>query len=277
MEEKTNHPDSEKQPKRSVWMIILVSIILVMLFVFLSIVFMRYLNKDAVSGADRTVDTNALVQVDQSSSENQTETAQETEATGSEMLAKVASLHAQNADVCGWLTIEGTELDYPLMFTPKDPEKYLRKDFEGNYDINGIPFVDSDCSLDPESDNLIIYGHNMVDGSMFRTIMMYKDESYWKEHPTVLMYTLDEMREYEVLAAFYDRVYYTYENCFKFYQFIDAQDEADYQEAIDYYKSKSVYDTGVTAEYGDRLLTLVTCSYHHEHGRFVVVAREKKD
>ena len=81
--------------------------------------------------------------------------------------------------------------------------------------------------------------------------------------------------EYEVLAAFYDRVYYTYENCFKFYQFIDAADEADFNNAISNFRSKALYDTGVTAAYGDKLITLVTCAYHVEDGRFVVVARKK--
>ena len=87
--------------------------------------------------------------------------------------------------------------------------------------------------------------------------------------------TLYEQGEYDVLAAFYDRVYYADENCFKFYRFIKAADKVDYDNAIQNYKEKSLYDTGVTAEYGDKLITLVTCSYHEEHGRFVVVARQR--
>lgn len=192
------------------------------------------------------------------------------------MLPGLAAWYEENPDLCGWLRIEDTALDYPLMYTPEEPEKYLRMDFDGAYSVGGIPFLDADCSLDPESDNLIIYGHNMRDGSQFRSVMMYKDKSYWEEHPTILLSTLYEEREYEVLAAFYDRVYYKYEDCFKFYQFIDAEDEAAFNEAISYYKENAEYDTGVTAEYGDRLITLVTCSYHCEHGRFVVVARENK-
>ena len=191
------------------------------------------------------------------------------------MLPALAEFYEKNPDICGWIRIENTELDYPLMYTPEDPEKYLRMDFNENYSVGGLPFLDSDCSLDPESGNLIIYGHNMRDGSQFRSIMMYKDRSYWEEHPTIILSTLYEEREYEVLAAFYDRVYYRYEDCFKFYQFIDAEDENAFNEAIAYYKEHSEYETGVTAEYGDRLITLVTCSYHHEYGRFVVVAREE--
>ena len=137
----------------------------------------------------------------------------------------------------------------------------------------GTPFMDAKCGID--SDNYIIYGHNMKNGTMFREILQYANKSYWQEHPMIRFDTLYEQGEYEVLAAFYDRVYYADENCFKFYRFIKAADKADYDNAIQNYKEKSLYDTGVTAEYGDKLITLVTCSYHEEHGRFVVVARQR--
>lgn len=181
----------------------------------------------------------------------------------------------ENEDTVGWLTIQGTKIDYPVMYTPQDPEKYLHLGFDQKYSFAGLPFIDANCSLDPESDNLIIYAHNMLDGSMFRSLMKYEQKSYWQQHPRVKLDLWDEEREYEVLAAFRDRVYYKTENCFKFYKFIDAESEDSYREAIDYYKTHACYDTGVTAQPGDRLLTLVTCAYHTDNGRFVVVAREK--
>lgn len=181
----------------------------------------------------------------------------------------------ENEDTVGWLTVQGTKIDYPVMYTPQDPEKYLHLGFDQKYSFAGLPFIDANCSLDPESDNLIIYAHNMLDGSMFRSLMKYEQKSYWQQHPTVKLDLWDEEREYEVLAAFRDRVYYKTENCFKFYKFIDAESEDSYREAIDYYKTHACYDTGVTAQPGDRLLTLVTCAYHTDNGRFVVVAREK--
>ena len=181
----------------------------------------------------------------------------------------------ENEDTVGWLTIQGTKIDYPVMYTPQDPEKYLHLGFDQKYSFAGLPFIDANCSLDPESDNLIIYAHNMLDGSMFRSLMKYEQKSYWQQHPRVKLDLWDEEREYEVLAAFRDRVYYKTENCFKFYKFIDAEFEDSYREAIDYYKTHACYDTGVTAQPGDRLLTLVTCAYHTDNGRFVVVAREK--
>lgn len=193
-----------------------------------------------------------------------------------EYLAHLKEYYDKNQDVVGWVEIEGTRLDYPLMYTPEEPEKYLHMDFNGNYSYGGLPFIDANCSLSPESDNLIIYGHNMLDGSMFRTLMKYDEKPFWEKHPVIRLELIDEEREYEILAAFYDRVYYTYETCFKFYKFIDAEDQTQFDEAMTYYKSKSLYDTGVTAQMGDRLITLVTCAYQVENGRFVIVAREKE-
>ena len=190
------------------------------------------------------------------------------------MLPELAEIYADNPDIAGWVTIEGTVLDYPVMYTPEDGEKYLYKNINGSFDANGLPFIEDDCSVDPESDNIIIYGHNMKSGKMFASLMNYAKKEYWEQHPTIRFSTLYEEREYEIVAAFKDRVYYKTEDCFKFYQFIDAADEAHFEEAMTYFKENALYDTGVTAEYGDRLLTLVTCAYHVKNGRFVVVARE---
>ena len=117
----------------------------------------------------------------------------------------------------------------------------------------------------------------MNNGSQFATIMDYENKAFWEEHPVIYLSTLYETRTYEVLACFRDRVYYKYEDVFKFYQFIDAEDEAAFDEAYNYFKNKSCYDTGVTAEYGDDLITLVTCAYHTDNGRFVVVAKRVHD
>lgn len=197
--------------------------------------------------------------------------------TDPQMLPHMADIYAKNQDVVGWVKIDRTKLDYPVMHTPEDPEKYIHLNFEERYTYGGLPFLQGDCSMDPESDNLIIYGHNMNDGSMFATLMYYTEQEYWKLHPQVQFSTLYEDRTYDIIAAFYDRVYYNYEDVFKFYQFIEVEDEDAFNEAMAYYKEHSLYDTGVTAEYGDRLLTLVTCAYHHQYGRFVVVARQSMD
>ena len=191
------------------------------------------------------------------------------------MLAELAEWYEENPDMGGWLTVENTRIDGPVMYTPEEEEKYIYADFDGSFKIAGSFFIDADCSMDPESDNIIIYGHNMKDGTMFGSLKSYQYESYWKEHPIIVFSTLYEKREYEVVSAFYDRVYYKDEDCFKFYQFVDADDEQHFNETMAQFKAKAMYDTGVTAEYGDHLITLVTCSFHVDNGRFVVVARAK--
>lgn len=193
-----------------------------------------------------------------------------------ELLEAYKVMKENNPDFAGYVRIEGTEMAYPVMYTPEDPEKYLHKDINGVESDEGLPFIDTRCNIDPDSDNIIIYGHNMKDGSMFASIIDYQDKSYFEDHPVIRYDTPDEVREYQVMSIFYDRVYYTDEtDVFKFYDFIDADDEADYDYAIEQYLKKSVYDTGVKAHYGDKLLTLVTCAYHTENGRFVVVAKRR--
>lgn len=191
------------------------------------------------------------------------------------ILPALQEKYTQNPDLAGWITIEGTIVDYPVMYTPSDGDKYLYKNFEKKYSRNGLPFIEDDCSLDPESQNIIIYGHYLNNGKMFTDITKYKKKAYWEEHPTIKFSTLYEEREYEIVAAFYDKVYKKTDKVFKFYQFIDPKDEKAFNEGIAYFKKKAKYDTGITPQYGDKLITLVTCAYHVENGRFVVVAREK--
>lgn len=189
------------------------------------------------------------------------------------ILEQYAELYQQNNDLFGWIKIEDTKIDYPVMHAPTEKEKYLHANFQGEYSYPGTPFLDETATAD--SDNLLIYAHNMPNESMFRHLMKYQEKNFWESHPTITFNTLYEEQEFEVLAAFYDRVYYKTEDVFKFYQFIDAEDEEDYDNAIAQFKDKALYDTGVTAEYGDQLITLVTCAYHTDNGRFVVVARKK--
>lgn len=189
-----------------------------------------------------------------------------------EILPQYAELAQQNPDMFGWIKIDGTPVDYPVMHTPDDPEKYLRRGFDGEYSMAGTIFLDCRCS--PDSDNLIVYGHNMKNNTMFGSILNYKDQSYWELHPVIHFDTLHEKQDYEVLAAFYDRVYTPKDTCFKYYNFIDAADGYAFDDAIRSYREKALYDTGVSAQYGDTLLTLSTCAYHVENGRFVIVARK---
>ena len=191
----------------------------------------------------------------------------------SKILQKYQSLYDKNNELFGWIKIENTNVNYPVMYCAYDNEKYLHADFYGNYLYEGIPYADMKCNR--ESDNILLYGHNMKNGTMFRDIIKYADKSFWEKHKTIMFSDLTKDYTYEVLAVFYDRIYKKSENVFKFYQFIDAENEEDFNYAISQFKQKSIYDTGVNAQYGDKLITLVTCAYHVENGRFVVVARRK--
>lgn len=191
-----------------------------------------------------------------------------------QMLPHMAELYAQNPDIVGWIRVEGTKLDYPVMHTPDDEQKYLRMDFEGNLDLAGLPFISKDCTMDPESQNLVLYGHNMKNGTGFKTLYSFLKEDFREEHPTIYFSTLYEERTYEVLSVFYDRVYKQADTNFKFYHFIDPETEEEFNEGVEYFLKHCVYDSEVEAEYGDSLITLVTCSYHVRRGRLVLVARE---
>ena len=190
-----------------------------------------------------------------------------------EVLPRLQEQYEKNPDLAGWLTIPGTRIDYPVMYSPDEPERYLHANFEVSYSFAGLPFIDAAC--DPESGNRIIYAHNMLDGSMFRTLLKYQQKDFWQRNPVISFNTLYEEQEYEVVAAFYDKVYKKSDTNFKFYQFYDTSDQSSFDEAMAYYREHTLYDTGVTAQCGDLFLTLVTCAYQTENGRFVVVARKK--
>ena len=193
-----------------------------------------------------------------------------------ENLEKLEAVYAENQDVYGWLQIDGLVIDYPVVYTPDDPEKYLYSDLEGKLDFAGTLFIDERCQVDPRSDNMMIHGHNMEDGSMFAILPHFETEEFWKEHSGIRFTDLENgTKEYEVFAAFYDKVYLKTDTCFKYYNFIDAKDEAEFNNAMAEFKAKRLYDTGVDPQYGDKLITLSTCTYHVEDGRFVLVLREK--
>lgn len=189
------------------------------------------------------------------------------------MLEHMAKLYEENPEIIGWIKVDDTLIDYPVMYTPEDEDKYIHLSFDGQYNYGGVPFVDKDYVADPQSQNMIIFGHNMKDGSQFAHIMKYQSETFWKDHRYFQFTTLYEEQTYEIIAAFKDRLYKKTEDVFKFYQFVDPETEEEFNEGIEYFKSKTPYEIEATAEYGDTLITLVCCAYHEQNGRFVVVAR----
>ncbi len=196
-----------------------------------------------------------------------------------QMLGAMAALYKQNPDIAGWLSIKGTVVDYPVMYTPEDGEYYLYRNFEKEEDPSkeGCLFIDKNCTMEPRSTNLLIHGHNMKNGSMFHTLLEYKEEAYYREHKTIRFDTLYEEEEYEIVSVFLSKIYKKSEtDVFKFYQFYDAENKKQFDDFVSNCKELELYETGVAPVYGDKLLTLSTCEYSTENGRIVVVARKVK-
>lgn len=191
------------------------------------------------------------------------------------ILSKYEKLHRKNSDMIGWIKIEDTNINYPVMQTEmNDPTFYINKDFEKKESVLGIPFVDSRCTL--ESENIIIYSHNMKNGTMFGGLSKYKEEEYYKGHEIIIFDTIYEERKYEIIAIVLSKVFYnknSTEGTFKFYNYIELDTEERFNEYVEELKRQDLYETGVTAEYNDNLITLVTCNYHTEDGRLLVVAK----
>ena len=179
-----------------------------------------------------------------------------------------------NGDMAGWLLIPDTMIDYPVMWTPEDEQKYLYLDYDGKYSNNGSLILDTDSCLDPITTNLIIHGHNMRSGAMFGNLTAYEKKTYCDEHKDIYLYTEECERHYEVIAVFRSQVYKKTDEVFKFYKFFQADTEEEFDDFYQNIKSLSLYDTGVSAEFGDCFITLSTCAYHAPQGRFVVVAKE---
>ena len=187
-----------------------------------------------------------------------------------------ASAFQRNPDIQGWLRVEGTQIDYPVLQREGDDEYYLYRSFLGEEDKKGSLILDEDSSVKDGSftTNLLIHGHNMKDGSMFGELDEYNSEDFYKEHKWIELYTEDEKHNYEVIAAFASQIYYSTDLVFKYYNFFQADTAEEFNYFYQNIKRLSIYDTGVTAEFGDKFLTLSTCAYHVEDGRFVVVAKE---
>ena len=182
---------------------------------------------------------------------------------------KYRLLYEQNNDLVGWIRIDGTGIDYPVMQMPSNPDYYLKHSFEKTWSDYGVPYVDESCTVGA-SNNLVIYGHNMKNGSMFSGLVQYKSKEFFESHPVICFDTVDEPGQYQVIAAFR---YNTNNETFKYNKHSDM-DEFEFAEYVENCKLRSLYDTGITAEYGDMLITLSTCEYTYTNGRFVVVAKK---
>ena len=192
-----------------------------------------------------------------------------------DILDEYKTLYNNNKSLIGWVRIDDTLIDYPVMQSSSN-DYYLNHNFNQEKDNNGSIFIDSECSIWPRSQNLILYGHNMKSGKMFGELKKFKQESFAKEHPYIFFDTLYNKGKYQVMFVFGDNVYDEVEVAFKYYQFIDANSQEEWDSAMHDMAEKSLYDLGISASYGEDIITLSTCDYEKDAERFVVVAKRVK-
>lgn len=211
------------------------------------------------------------------------ENASQSEASSGEMitqpdiLAEYAGVYQENQHFAGWLKIEGTQVDYPVMLTKGDTDFYLTRNFNGEEDINGTLFMDARTNLTNRSTNIIVYGHNMKSGQMFGGLKKYLQEDYFQSHKQVSFDTIYEKGTYEVFAVCLAQVRYRDEAAFRYYNFIQADTEEKFNEFLQNIKQLSVYADQNMPVYGDELLTLSTCNNFAEDGRLFLVAKKCRD
>ena len=204
--------------------------------------------------------------------DNSTETEQIETYEPNGMLTRYYALYERNNDMSGWLKIDGTCIDYPVMY--KDDESnayYLHRNFDGEDNSAGMPFLDYQCDRDGKSQNIIIYAHNMRNGTMFHELLNYKDKDFEAAYPYISFDTLYERRQYQIFAAFSTAI--GSEDEFRYYEFINAENNDEFNAFVDECISHSFYSTDIRPEYGDELITLSTCSYSRNNERFVVVGK----
>jgi len=239
----------------------------------------EYIDSSEIAASSEALDSSASVTTEAEKSEEVLESTPEgnVDSTETPYLSPYADYFVQYPDMAAWLCIPDTVIDYPVMWTPGDETYYLYRHYDGTDNQNGSLLLDTDSSLSPLTTNLIIHGHDMRSGAMFGNLTDYADQNYCEQHKEMLLYTEDCERHYEVISVFYSQVYKKKDTVFKFYKFFQADTEAEFYDFYDNIKRLSLFDTGVTAEFGDRFITLSTCSSHVTNGRFVVVAKEITD
>lgn len=188
-----------------------------------------------------------------------------------QILPEYADIYLMNTDLVGWISIEGTSINYPVTQTPDHPDYYLRRDFYKQYSTAGCIYVKEEADVFKPSDNVTIYGHRMSDGSMFYPLTGYTQESFWQEHQYIQFDTLTERHTYQI--AFVFKTTATLNQGFPYHRFVDAYNENAFNAFVLECGWNQFYDTGVEVVYGDKLITLSTCEYSQPNGRLVVVAK----
>lgn len=183
----------------------------------------------------------------------------------------ISELYSVNNDIVGWIKIDNTNINYPIMQTKESPNYYLRRNFYKQYSYYGTPYLSENCDI-KTSDNLIVYGHHINNSKMFGELEKYKIKEFYEEHKNIKLYTLEGKQEYKIIAVFKTVAYN--KTGFKYYNYINFNDEREFNTFYKKCKELSFYNIENISVYGDKLLTLSTCEYSRQNGRLVVVARK---
>lgn len=203
------------------------------------------------------------------------------------LLPGAEDLLAMNDEITGWISIPDTKVDYPVLHHLDDEpgnEYYLYRNVQKEDSKPGSIFLDYRCTFDqvgengtlevPNSDNLIIYGHNMRDLSMFGTLKYYRtDENYYEQHPIIQLNSNYETYQYLIFGYFIADAEDTTDTRFDYWNAINFVDEAEFYNYVNEVKRRTLRITNVDVEYGDKLLTLSTCNNAFDTARLVIVAR----
>lgn len=193
------------------------------------------------------------------------------------MLPEYREMYETNSDLTGWIVIDGTDINYPVVQSKVYQEFYLDHNFDGEKDEAGSIFADARNNVFLPDDNIIIYGHNMKNGSMFGTLQYYLDQNYYNSHNTVSFDTLYKRGTYQIAVVGLSKISEESDGTFKYYDFINAENKKSFKKYVENIKKLEAYDTGVSLKYGDKLITLSTCNSVEKDGRLFIVAKEVKN
>ena len=298
---------SRKSPRRPRAMYFLLLAIFSAVFILSGIYLVHYFveQRQAASQFDELNQLLSSIQAAQTSEPTEpsrptepTETQGSTEPPATEsptMLPEYAAIYEKNNDLVGWINIPDLKIKYPVMQTPDRPDYYLRRDFYGNHNTSGCLYVREACDVFTPSDNVVIYGHAMKTGDMFGRLYYYQDKAYCEKHPYFTFDTLYEHHDYQIVAVF--RTSGTWGIGYPYHIFNDAANEEEFNKFIADIKGASFtldkskvdginlfygsvyYDSGITPQYGDQLVSLSTCEYtlrdpgtNEKNGRLTIVA-----
>lgn len=184
------------------------------------------------------------------------------------------ALYQINQKISGWIKIDGTTIDYPVVQT-SDNDYYLYHTFYNSYSTVGVPFLDYHCNFSEKnmSDNSVIYGHNLKSGRMFRSLINYKDVSFYKEHPIVHYNTVYADHDWKIIGVFFTNSDMSLDDSFAYHTVFDLDSDEEFYGLLNQAMQRSFFTTGVDVKSGDKLLMLSTCDSLIKDGRLVLVAR----